>query len=115
MKTILEMCTSPRLSLVEFKLTHTNGDATYNYDVSVPKNWTVEDLYNYALNDSDQHYISFVVTNYFPNQDYVSFDIKGRDETQFPGDKLLNEKLSSFKPLRANGGWGMMTFFLNFV
>ena len=101
-------------TIIEFKITQSNGDATSNYDVTVPKDWTVEDLYDYAMTDSEQKYVSFVVTNYFPNQDFVSFDIKGQNETQFPGDKLLKEKLSNFKPLRANGGWGMMTYLLNF-
>lgn len=99
---------------IEFKATQYNGDATFNYDVKVPKNWTVEDLYDYVMNDSEQRYVSFTVTNYFPNQNYASFDIKGREEKQFPGDKLLKEKLSNFKPLRANGGWGMMTYYLNY-
>ena len=102
------------MTIVEFKSTHTNGDATSNYDVTVPKDWTVEDLYDYAMNDSEQRYVSFTVTNYFPNQNYVVFDIKGRKELQFPGDKLLNEKLSNFKSLRANGGWGTMTYYLNY-
>lgn len=102
------------MNIVEFKLIRSNGDATYDYEVKHPKNWTVEDLYDYAMNDSEQHYVSFIVTNYFPNQNFVSFVIKRSGEQQFPGDKLLSEKLTSFKPLRANGGWGMMTYYLNY-
>ena len=101
-------------STVEFKLIRRNSDATSNYEVTFPKNWTVEDLYDYIINDSEQRYVSFDVTNYFPNQHFVSFDIKGNKENQFPGNKLLSEKLSKFKPIRANGGWGMMTYYLNY-
>lgn len=101
--------------MIEFKLTHSNGDATYDYDAAAPENWTVEDLYDYISNDTDQYYVSLVVTNYFPNQSCATFDIKGYKERQFPGNKLLSEKLSSFKPIRANGGWGMMTYYLNYI